>query len=226
MAENNGKFGGLASTEAMRRALGNRILVARRARQMTQVQLAKKIEADQGLVSKWEKGKQFPSHVHMTALAKALDTSVEALNGVGEHVAPVVRMVRLVGEVAVGEWLETLELPEIVEVPVIGLPRKYDKEDIKAFRVRGDSMNRVYPDSSLVYVAPSRAPKSGQIVLVMRHQHGQTEATLKEYVKDSNGEWLWPRSDSPAHQAPLEYKRDGDEVQITGLVVAGLVVHG
>lgn len=76
--------------------------------------------------------------------------------------------------------------------------------------VRGNSMNRIYPEGSIVLVVRfgdiGRGPKSGERVVVLRRSEhsNEYEATLKEYELDAAGRHvLWPRSTDPEFQTPF-----------------------
>lgn len=212
------------------KAIANRIKRFRLSTGMTQKELGDKIDAHQTSVSRWERGKEAPGGLALKRLATALGVSEREILGSNK---PAGRRVRFAGELAAGDWRESLEDDSHTTVSGDNLPPHLDNVAVQAFRVRGDSMNKVYPDGSIVYVAPIHelpgAPKSGQMVAVQRRDsHGLYEATLKEYVIDNDGKkWLWPRSDSPLHQAPIDYKKNGrgevEEVNIMGVVVAALV---
>ena len=97
--------------------------------------------------------------------------------------------------------------------------------------VRGDSMDQIYPDKSVVYIAPISNVKvrNGDVVMVIRRDvAGQREATLKEYVAEGGAVWLWPRSSNPQFQAPIDYLNSAnaeiEEVRIVGVVMAALTL--
>ena len=56
--------------------LGEKISALRKARGMTQKQLAERIHVTDGAVSKWERGLNYPDLSIMDSLAKALDTNM------------------------------------------------------------------------------------------------------------------------------------------------------
>jgi transcriptional regulator with XRE-family HTH domain len=210
--------------------VAKQIKILRKQAGLTQVELAKKVGVHQTAISKWELGVDIPASNTMDALCAALDTTPSAILGTGtDKNPPIGRRIKVVGELAAGSFQETIELPEPFEVLVAGLPSKYDNIKLEGLRVKGDSMNQIYPDGSIVYVAPVRAvsgwPRSGQVVVVMHHKQGLTEGTLKEYVVNEYGKWLYPRSNHPDHQAPVNYTGEhiDEEYEITGVVVAALV---
>jgi len=61
--------------------LGNRIYNLRTQKRLTQDQLAEKIGVSRQALSKWERGEAYPDYYNTTALAKALDVSVDELMG-------------------------------------------------------------------------------------------------------------------------------------------------
>jgi len=156
-------------------------------------------------------------------LAGVEDLTAPQLKSLDEH-----KLVWCVGEVAAGVWREAFEWPQHEWLPVlISVPdERYPDVQRRALRVRGDSMDQIYPDGSfVVFVRLSdigRKPQTGDRVVVLRHRHGTTEATVKEYSRDSaKRRWLLPRSTNPAHSAfQIDAPRDNDEiVDVMGLVV-------
>lgn len=89
--------------------------------------------------------------------------------------------------------------------------------------IRGQSMNKRYPHGTVVIVVKAietgREPREDERVIVERTRNGLVEATCKVY----RGGKLWPDSDHPDHQKPLEIAPESDlgheEVRITGYVV-------
>ena len=198
---------------------------------LNQAELGKKLGVPQATVSKWENEKQEPDSentVKLAALAGVQADEWLGIAGLGKAtLSP--RRIPLVGELQAGSWREAVVFDdgEYVESP---LPPSFGKLGVQAFRVVGTSMDRLYPDGTIVYVAPVskyRAPETGDRVLVIRaNTKGLFEATLKEYTVGADGKkWLWPRSSDPEHQAPLPYGGDGEDVDVTGIVVAHFMVE-
>ena len=65
--------------------IGKRIREARLARKLSQEQLAEKLGVSFQAVSSWETGRFVPDAVHLPALAKALDISLDSLFAEGER---------------------------------------------------------------------------------------------------------------------------------------------
>lgn len=97
----------------------------------------------------------------------------------------------------------------------------------KGLQVRGDSMNEIYPDGSVVIWVElehlEREPKTGERVIVYCYSAANgVEATVKEYREGDGQKWLWPRSTNPKHQQPLsagDMPTSFDEVVVKGIVI-------
>lgn len=136
------------------------------------------------------------------------------------------RIVWCIGEVAAGIWRDAFEWPrdEWLPFPYVVLDERYPNTERRALRVRGDSMDELYPDGSYVVYVPladiGRRPQNGDRVVVLRHRQGQTEATIKEYRRDtSKRHWLVPRSSNPSHAAIEIDGQKGEKIEIMGLIV-------
>lgn len=198
---------------------------------LTQTELAQKAGVNQGTYSRWEKGELEPSPGNILRLAQCLDVSVEQLLAPDDSTPGI--KVRVIGELAAGSFKEAVEWDygDQFDMPVI-LPKELSGLPLQGFVVKGPSMNKVYPEGSVVFAAPVHAlpghPRTDDYVVVMRRdKYGMIEATLKQYEVDADGkQWLWPRSNDPMHQAPVDYlgPKDGDveQVHITGVVMAAL----
>jgi transcriptional regulator with XRE-family HTH domain len=206
---------------------------------LDQTEFGKKLDpknpVPQATISKWERDKQQPDAENTVRLARLAGVPPHqwlGIPGIGEVEVERGKRVPIIGAVAAGEWREAVAYPDDEQEWVEAqLPASYRNLDIQAFDVSGPSMNRVYPDGTLAFIASTqsfRGPENGDRVLVIRHNRtGLVEATLKEYVIDDAGKkWLWPRSYDPMHQAPIDPsdKAEGDVV-VSGVVVAALVLE-
>lgn len=220
------------------RSLAKKIKDLRQGMALRQPEFAKAVgDVDQSTVSRWESGKQKPRPEQVIRLAEMAGITPQQFLGVPLPGATpmAMRTVRVTGELQAGSFMEALEWPqeEQYEVPAPPDP-EWDDVAIHARVVRGNSMNRVYPDSSIVYVCPlsllGRRPKNKERVVVQRvGADGSYEVTLKEYVQEDDGKiWLWPRSTDPEHQAPLPYtdaSRKIDHVSILGVVIGAIIME-
>lgn len=213
-------------------SIGKRVSTLRKAAGLNQTELAKKLDVSQAKVSKWESDTHMPTAEDLQRLAALFKVDTKDILGFGTIDPLEGRNVEVVGELQAGAFAEALEWQHedryLVKVP---LDDDLMSVPLQGYIVRGESMNRLYPDGSIVYIAPLHAVGAlhdGDIVMVMRRdKHGLVEGTVKEYVVEDGHKWLWPRSSHPEHQAPIDYAkgRNGDieEVMITGVVVAALV---
>jgi len=62
-------------------AIGKRIAMLRAERELTQEQLGAKVKRSRSAIAQWETGISSPSAGVLVALAKALETSVDAILG-------------------------------------------------------------------------------------------------------------------------------------------------
>jgi transcriptional regulator with XRE-family HTH domain len=106
--------------ELLRRELGRRVRAGREAHGWSQEELAETIGVGAEMLSRYERGVKFPSHVTLVRLAKALGTTADALLGLdagyyGE--APSGDLVRVVAklsptqQVAVASMIRELVSP-------------------------------------------------------------------------------------------------------------------
>jgi SOS-response transcriptional repressor LexA len=206
---------------------------------LTQPEFGKKLHPEdpvpQSTVSKWEKNKQNPDVENSRLIAALAGMTFEEWTELpNSAVTPAMgRRIPVIGAVQAGEWLEAVEWAEDDRYEVSApLPAAWANVPMHALEVRGDSFNKVYPNGSIVYVAPIEyvpgAPKSGDVVVaVRRDEDGAHEITLKEYVVEGGQKWLLPRSHSLEFQTPLSFvggNKKTAEVRIAGVVITGMVM--
>jgi SOS-response transcriptional repressor LexA len=134
----------------------------------------------------------------------------------------------VVGYVEAGSFREAVEWDRSrwyeVDVPV---PDRF-RRVAKALEIRGTSMNQEYPPGSIaiwVDLLDSRPARHLDHVVVYAHRpDGKVESTVKELRLDGTNRWLWPRSDDPQHQTPINI--DEPPEGVTTLEIKGLVIGG
>jgi SOS-response transcriptional repressor LexA len=160
-------------------------------------------------------------------LARSAAVPLHRLTGdMPEPTSPV--PIWVVGYVQAGMFREAVEWDRSrwyeVDVPV---PERF-RRVAKALEIRGNSMNLEYPDGSVaiwVDILDSRPARHGDHVVVYAHRpDGKVEATIKELRIDRTTRWLWPRSDDPTHQTPMNI--DDPPEGISVVEVKGLVIGG
>ena len=157
----------------------------------------------------------------------------------GEGVIPLARStqsITVMGHVQAGAWADTYEWPEeeryAINVPKFG----HIYEKAHGLLVRGDGINELYPDGSIVCVVNiheyDRVIKSKALVVCERSDlSGNIEASVKQLQIDEEGRaWLWPRSTNPQFQQPIavtaaglagEHLSGDITVRVSAVVIGG-----
>ncbi|MBS1020496.1 LexA family transcriptional regulator [Gluconobacter cerinus] len=143
-----------------------------------------------------------------------LEAAVDQAEAKENSLKPVanIETIYVKGFVQAGHMQEAIEWPASDWMPVYAPPDiRYPSIPRFGLQVRGDSMNRVYPDGSIVVAVKlddlGRLPRTGERVVVLcRSKSGsnEMEATVKKYQIDQSGRHiLWPESDDPLYQSPI-----------------------
>lgn len=146
------------------------------------------------------------------------------------------------GEVQAGRWRTALEWPRQDWIPLaIPVPEKYKNFPWYALYVRGDSMNLVFPEGTVVIIVNfsdlGKKPENGDCVVAIRRDSltDTFEATVKVVqIRKDRRVFLWPRSDNPEFTKPIilpkmtqKYQNnglDGDSSATPDLLIQGLVI--
>lgn len=142
----------------------------------------------------------------------------------GVHPRLQLRRVPLVGEVRAGAWEEVMVTSTEAHIDIAEIP-EYRRASLFALRVVGRSMDRFYPEGTVLICVkvPDADVREGDHVILQRHRAGLVETTVKEVVTDEHGPAFWPRSTDPAHQTP--FRMIGDEHADEGAEVIGVVIR-
>lgn len=169
----------------------------RKARKLTQKQLAKAVGVSHVTISQWESGVTSPKGMYIGQLAKALGITLDEFTyGSSSNVeaGPDLRgKVPLISWIQAGNWLEMetsqAEASEYYAHTANVGPRAF------ALRVRGDSMTsytggKSIPEGSIVIVDPDVPAENGKVVIARLDD--TSEATLKQLVIDGGQKMLKP----------------------------------
>lgn len=216
---------GTAAQESAAMTLGQRFLLAREAKRLTQSELARRLGVTRNAVSMWERDESHPKSETMQKAAIILDVGFDWLaTGRGEDAGPV-SGIPLWGEVAGGVWTEVKESQdaEFERVPVAPDPR-YPANAQYALKVRGNSINKVAADGTIIIcvdvIKAGIELRDGDLVCVERRRGSLVEATIKRLRKAAGGPELWPESSDPSFQEKLALRPSkGEEIVIKGLVI-------
>ena len=199
---------------------GNRLKAVREDMGLTQERMAAELGTTQASVSRWEKGAEIDEGWLIKYAEIAGRAPAEIRYGIDAVVS--IHRTKIIGAVQAGQWNDDPPWLEddlyAVDVPV--LP-EFAHMTRFGLEVRGPSMNRIYPEGTVLICVPlaelERWPESEEMVIVQRRGASGLETTVKEFVHDDSGAWLWPRSNHPEHQQPIPLPRphiDGDEQQL------------
>ncbi|KXU99259.1 hypothetical protein AD929_15820 [Gluconobacter potus] len=138
------------------------------------------------------------------------------------------------GDVQAGVWREAIEWPQAdwyaITVPIDTAYQGFHRYGLK---VCGQSMNKVFPEGSVVVVINfgdlGRLPKTGDFVVAVQRcsKTDQFEATVKAVqIRDDGTVILWPQSWDPAFQTPVVLPpQDGhDHAGVPDVAIQALVV--
>lgn len=151
---------------------------------------------------------------------------------------PQVRMARVVGEVAAGNWREVVPFamdpdlpPDFDKWPPVAYVNddRYPRLPQYAIRITGNSVNAKIPDGHFAIFVPyweaRREITDGDMAVVQRKRSGGLyEGTIKRVTRIKNGWELRPVSNDPEHQQAVPFKEpkrktDEADVELVGLVI-------
>ena len=192
--------------------IGDRVRNARKAKKLTQSELARRIGQKQQNIQQLESGKvEQPRYLY--ALSEALDVSIDWLMGKqssvssrstpaelasnninNNHGSDIVQHLPLISWAQAGKWAETAQIRESGECEeLVPVTKKYTSSAF-ALRVRRDSMHAPegtsFPDGSIICVEPIQQADNGSYVVV--RLDGSREATFKQLVVDGHRRYLKP----------------------------------
>jgi len=172
-----------------------------------------------------------PSAENLAKLAAALDTTPDYFTLEAEPVEPPkaqplpISGLAVVGDIQAGTWLDRSLFDDGHEQEIIPVARdpRFPRAKQYGLRVKGDSMDREFPDGSYVtcvdYYDSGLNMKDGLIVHVERHNGPLVEVTLKAIEHVDGQLMLTPRSTNPKH-VPLKLEGDaGSEIIVKGVVI-------
>ena len=200
-----------------------KIAEARKAKGWNQQDLAEKIGTTQQVISRYESGDRDPKASVIAAMSSALGVTVSYLLGMDED-PNVIQMRRspshpmpVVGRIAAGTPREAIyQTGETHDAP-----ESLWEEHPGGFwlEVSGNSMNRLFPEGTLVLVDPDEEVRNGDVGVVFVNGD---DATLKRVYFDGESVRLHPESHDPEYQDRVIDREDPDapEVRVLGRAVA------
>lgn len=214
-----------------------RLRWAREMRKMTLAEAAAATGINQKTIQSHESGhrsKRGLSTEYSPDYARGYRVSETWLvTGAGEPLGPKSAQgirVQVKGVLQAGIWTESFEWPPIdqYDVWVSGRP-DLAREVLYAAEVRGSSMNKVYPDGTIVVLrrgidGPSDLVTGKRYHVERQMPDGLVENTIKTVKRGGDGRiWLVPESDDPEFQASVEVTgNNGVHISFVGRVVIAI----
>ncbi len=200
--------------------LGERIKTLRKAKNLTQADLANalnsqfNLKVDRVMVSKWETGFQTPVMYTVTCIAKVLGVSVDYLSGDKSYISNNSgTKIPVLGYVRAGIPIEAIE--EIIDYEEISQELASNGEYF-GLKIKGDSMEPKFSDGDVVIVKKQETVDNGQIAVILVNGN---EGMVKKFYRSEKGITLVstnPKYD-PFDFSPSEV--NSLPIQIVGRVV-------
>jgi len=203
---------------------------------ITQNALANMIDTKSGYLSELLANKKRWNTDKIEDVLEALNVEMSDILPKKENLE--VKYIKVIAAVQAGVWKEAVQWHEDdCYTAKIALPNDYAKKNYFGLLVEGDSMDKEFGPGSILTVCPvyeyDDEVKSGHFVIVQRTMNGITEATAKQLEIIDGHAKLWPRSNNPKYQEPIEITwpyEDPQEcgletVEITGIVVSATKVY-
>lgn len=200
-----------------------KIADARKSLGMSQIDLANAIGSTQQQIAKWESGKIDPRLSSLRKMSEALKVPMTYLLGLEDDerflAAKAVETVQVpvLGRIAAGTPREELTVSDEYH----GTPDTLMRNRHRAFWlvVAGNSMNRIFPEGSLVLIDPDATINNGDIAAVFVNGD---DATLKRVYYEGDSVRLHPESYDVEYRDRVISKTDPEapEVHMVGKAVS------
>lgn len=162
---------------------GNILKKLRQDNNMTQDELAKKIDTSRSNIANYENGKNMPSVDILEKLSKLFDCTTDYLLGKSDNRnsdVPISK-IPILGTVKAGyDWLAEENIVDYITLKE-NIP---NVDEYYALRITGDSMLPLLAEGDLVIVHDQDDVESGQTAVILINGE---EATVKKVVKTNEG---------------------------------------
>ena len=198
----------------------NRLAQVRDHAGMTQQQVAAAIGVTTTGYQNWEYGNTPIKATALRELAKLFGCTTDYLLNISDikvAVPSAARMLPVFGSISAGTPREALTQSDVMHET----PERLYLEHERAFwlTVSGNSMNRLFPDGSLVLIDPDEEVRNGDVAVVFVNGD---DATLKRVYFESESVRLPPESYDPEYRDRVIDASDPDapEVRVIGKAVS------
>ena len=192
----------------------SRLKAARRAKHMTQADVAEYIGLTQGAYSNWERGETKIDSLQLSRLAELFGVSVDYLLGKTDVPSSSYIRVPVLGRVAAGIPIDAIE--DVIDWEDISTAAAGDGEYF-GLQIKGHSMEPKISDGDIVIVRRQPDVDSGDIAVVLVNGD---DATVKRIKKSPQGVTLIPSN--PAYE-PMYYSNE--EIESLPVTILGRVVE-
>lgn len=197
--------------------IGDRIRALRTNANMTQIELANKLNISNSTLSQYESGARTPSDDMKLKIAALFQVSTDyLLSGTANTVNTKTKGVQIpvLGEVRAGYPMEAVE--NIIDYEEID-EEMARRGEFFALRIKGDSMEPRFVEGDVVIVRKQETADSGDIVVAL--VNGDS-ATIKKLKRHQNGITLVP---SNSAYEPMYYSNE--EIMELPVTILGKVVE-
>lgn len=200
---------------------GYKISEARLAKGWSQTELAKKIGTTQQQIARYESNENDVKASVLIKLSNALDVTISYLLGLAGTVQTAKdggsRLMPLFGNISAGTPREALCISDSHHATEESLYRSHPNGFW--LTVSGNSMNRLFPDGSLVLIDPDEEVRNGDVAVVFVNGD---DATLKRIYHEGDSIRLHPESYDPEYRDRVIDATDPDapEVRVIGKAVS------
>ncbi len=201
----------------------NRIKELREERNLSQYDLAERAETTAQQIGRLEKGTRKLTVEWLTRLSKALVVDPEDILLRRTNITTINK----IGFVEAGNWQEATQLPVDEWEPICYEANSNMKgKHIFALGVRGNSMNRIFPEEKTTLICCDVADypyniENGDYIIAQRiSPDGKYEATVKRYTRiDDNTVILTPESTDTSFQPIVITANDNNGYEIKAVVI-------
>lgn len=189
-------------------SFGNILKKIRQENNLTQEELAKKINTSRSNIANYENDKNMPSIDMLEKLSKILGCSIDYLLGKTTEnsisISDKIYMCPVYGQIPAGEpnWAEECIEGRLPLDP--NLMNILDPEECYFLRVNGESMNKVIKNGAYALIRKTDWVENGEIAVVLVNGY---DATLKKFTKNGDVVVLEPMSNDPTFQTQI-YTKD------------------
>ena len=189
-------------------SFGNILKKIRQENNLTQEELAKKINTSRSNIANYENDKNMPSLDMLDKLSKIFDCSIDYLLGKSNenaiNISDKIYMCPVYGQIPAGEpnWAEECIEGRLPLDP--GLMNIVDPEECYFLRVNGESMNKIIKNGAYALIRKTDWVENGEIAVVLVNGYN---ATLKKFTKNNDVVVLEPMSNDTSFQTQI-YTKD------------------